>query len=74
MEHDSKIKTNLEKDFTEQHSNLVHDDSSVFQSVRFRHSSVLADSSNWEFVASEFRFVLCSGAILWLLYLLSQTI
>jgi hypothetical protein len=74
MEHDSKIKTNLEKDVTDQHSNLVHDDSFVLQSVRLRHSSVLADSSNWEFVASEFRFVLYSGAILWLIYLLSQTI
>jgi hypothetical protein len=74
MEHDSKGKTNLEKDPTEQHGNMEHDGSSLLQSVRFRHSSVLADSSNWEFMAREFRFVLYSGSILWIIHLLSQTL
>jgi hypothetical protein len=74
MEHDSKRKTNLEKNTTEQHGNMEHDDSSLLQSVRFRHSSVLADSDNWEFMAREFRFVLYSGSIFWIIYILSQTL
>jgi hypothetical protein len=62
---------NLEKNTNWEPSDLVHDDSTIFQSVRVRHSSVLADRSNWKFVESELRFVLRCGTILWLLYLLS---
>lgn len=61
----------LEKNPNGQSSHLVHDDSSVLQSVRVRRGSVLADPVNWQFVESEFRFVLYSGTILWALYLLS---
>jgi len=71
MEHDSKGDENMERPISGQVSNLVHDDRAVLQPIRFRHSSVLVDVSDWKFVASEFRFVLYSGAFLWLIYLLS---
>lgn len=74
MGHDSRKNTKLEKDLSRQHGNMEHDDSSLLQSVRFRHSSVLVDTSNWNFVAREFRFVLYSGIVLWAIHLLSQTL
>ena len=71
MEHDSRGDKNMEKPISGQASNLVHDDRAVLQPVRFRHSSVLVDVSNWKFMESELRFVLYSGSFLWLIYLLS---
>jgi len=71
MEHDSKDNKNMEKSILGQISNLVHDDSTLLQPVRFRYSSVLADVSNWKFLESELRFVLYSGSIFWIIYLLS---
>jgi hypothetical protein len=68
MDGDSR---HLEKNFAGKPSDLVHDDSPVFQSVRVRHRSVLANPSNWDFVASECRVVFYSGVFLWALYLLS---
>ena len=68
MDSDSR---NLEKNFIGQPSDMVRDDSSVLQSVRIRRGSVLADPVNWQFMESEFRFVLYSGTLLWALYLLS---
>jgi hypothetical protein len=55
-------------------SNLEHDDSSILQPSRFRRGSVLVDSSNWKFVESEFRFVLYSGAILWIIHFISMAV
>jgi hypothetical protein len=71
MEHDSRDDKNMEKPILGQVSNLVHDDRVILQPVRFRYSSVLADVSNWKFMASELRFVLYSGSIFWIIYLLS---
>jgi hypothetical protein len=68
MDGDSRY---LEKNFAGQPSDLVHDDSAVLQSVRVRRGPVLANPSNWEFVASECRVVFYSGIFLWTLYLLS---
>jgi hypothetical protein len=71
MDGDSR---NLEKNFIGQPSDMVRDDSSVLQSVRVRHRSILANPPHWDFVESEFRIVLYCGSILWALYLLSQTL
>ena len=68
MDGDSR---NLEKNAIGQSSDLEHDGCSIFQSIRVRHSSVLANPSNWDFVASECRVVLYCGIFLWSLYLLS---
>ena len=55
-------------------SNVEHDGSAILQSVRIRRNPVLVDTSNWNFVESEFRFVLFSGAILWAIHLISLAI
>lgn len=55
-------------------SNMEHDDSAILQSFWFRRNSVLADTSNWNFVESELRFVLLSGTILWTIHLISLAI
>ena len=68
MDGDSK---NLEKNINRKFSNMEHDDSSILQPVWIRHRPVLADDRDWQFMASELRFVLFSGAFLWTLYLLS---
>jgi hypothetical protein len=64
--------THLEKNPNGESGNMVHDDSTVLQSVRVRHRPVLADFDNWKFVESEFRFVLYCGSLLWLIFLLSM--
>jgi len=63
--------THLEKNLNGQSSHLVHDDSPILQPIRVRRHSVLADFANWQFVESEFRFVLYSGTLLWIIFLLS---
>lgn len=68
MEGDSR---NLEKNSIGQSSDMVRNDSTVFQSVWVRRRSVLANPSHWDFVESEFRVVLYCGSVLWALYLLS---
>jgi hypothetical protein len=57
-----------------QNSDPINDDSAVFQPTRIRHSSILADKSNWKFVESELRFVLCCGIILWTIHFISTVI
>lgn len=57
-----------------QNGDLVNDGGPVFQSTGIRHSSVLVDTSNWKFVESELRFVLCCGAILWIIHFISSLI
>jgi hypothetical protein len=68
MEGDSK---NLEKNPNWQFGDMEHDGRTFLQPVRIRHNPVLVDDANWQFVASEFRFVLLSGIVLWALYFLS---
>jgi hypothetical protein len=65
---------NLETNLNGQPGNMVHDDRTVLQSVRFRYRTVLANAGNWQFMESQLRFVLHSGTILWLLFLLSLAI
>ena len=71
MEGESK---NLENNPDRQPSDLEYDARSVFQSVRIRRRSILADSDDWQYMGREFRFVLRCGAILWAFYLLSMAI
>jgi len=54
--------------------NLEHDDSSILQSTGVRRSPILVDTSNWKFVESEFRFVLYSGVVLWIIHFISMAI
>lgn len=65
---------NLETNPNGQPGNMEHDDCSVLQSVRVRHRPVLVDPGNWQFMESELRFVLYSGTVFWLLFLLSVAI
>lgn len=65
---------NLERNPNGQFGNMVHDDCTVLQSVRVRHRPVLVDPDNWKFMESELRFVLYSGTVLWILFLLSVAI
>lgn len=59
---------------TGQDCNMVDDGGPVLQSNGIRHSSILVDTSNWKFVESEFRFVLCCGVILWVIHFISTII
>ena len=43
----------------------------VLQPIRIRRSSVLANSSNWEFMVRECRLVWYSGLLFWSLLILS---
>ena len=65
---------NLEKDPKRKPGDLVHDDCPIFQPIRIRHSSVLADQNDWKFVESELRFVLRCGLLFWALYLIYEAI
>jgi hypothetical protein len=49
-------------------SNVVTNGRTLFQSTRIRYNSILARISNREFVESQFRYVLYSGTILWLIH------
>ena len=55
-------------------SHIEHDARTIFQPVRVRHRSVLANSNDWKFMGREFRFVLCCGIVLWVIHLLSMVI
>jgi hypothetical protein len=55
-------------------SGMGNDDRSVFQSTRFRRSSILVDTNNWKFVGGEFRFVLYCGIILWTIHIVSTLV
>jgi hypothetical protein len=54
--------------------NMVHDVSSIFQPFGVRRRPILADRDNWQFVTSEFRFVLYCGIIFWAIYALSHIV
>ena len=66
MDGDSSRKENSTKA-----SNTEPDGGSFFQSLWIRYSSILADASNWEFMESQLCYVLYSGTILWIVYLLA---
>lgn len=74
MDNDRSQQTELETSNDPDPSNLEHDDSSIFQSVRIRYRPILADYANWEFIRREFNFVCISGVLLWLVFLLSLAI
>jgi len=67
MDSDSSQQENIEGDS----SNLVYDARTFFQSFWVRYCTVLVNVTNWKFMESQFRFVLCSGCILWIIYVLS---
>jgi hypothetical protein len=67
MEGDSRQQENIKSN----HSNMVHDGSSVLQSSWIRYSAVLADAGNWQSMGRQFRFVLYSGIVFWSIHLIS---
>ena len=67
MEGDSRQQENIKSD----HSNVVHDGSSVLQSSWIRHSTVLANACDWQSMGRQFRFVLYSGIVLWTIHFIS---
>ena len=73
MDSDDHAET-TNKNSIRQTSYMGNDAGAVLQPVRVRHRSVLADSSYWQFVESELRFVLYSGIILWTIHLLSMAL
>ena len=50
------------------------DDSSILQSLWIRCRSIFPNSTDRKFMESELRFVLYSGVIFWIIYLLYETI
>ena len=50
------------------------DVSSIFQSFWLRCRSIFPTATNGKFMESELRFVLYSGIIFWIIYLLYETI
>lgn len=70
MEGDSKQNSYTK----EQTGDMVHDDSTILQSLWLRHCAVLADKNHWKFVESELRYVLYCGTILWAIHLISLAI
>ena len=70
MDGDSRQQENIKANS----SNMEHDAGTIFQSLWFRHSAVLADRDDWKPLERQFRFVLCSGAILWIIHAISLSI
>ena len=67
MEGDSRQQENIKSD----HSNMVHDGSSVLQPSWIRRSPILANACNWESLGRQSRFVLYSGIVLWTVHLIT---
>jgi len=55
-------------------SNMVPNDRTLFQSVRIRYNTILANISDRHFVESQSRYVWYSGAILWLIHFTAMAI
>lgn len=68
MEGDSQSKTNS----TTKLGKMVLNASTVFQSIWFRHCTILANNVNWESLVCQHRIVLFSGTILWLIHIFSR--
>ena len=62
----------LAKDINEQPTNVVFNDCNVCKSIWLRHNTVSTDLLNWKFLEGELYFVLRSGLIFWIVYILSQ--
>jgi hypothetical protein len=62
----------LAKNIHEQPVNVVFNDCNVCKSLWLRHHTISTDVLNRKFVESEFRFVLRSGFIFYIVYFLSQ--
>ena len=60
-----------QKNIKAKSSDVVHDACSILQPVWVRHSAVLANGDDWQSMERQFRFVLCSGTILWIIYAIS---
>jgi hypothetical protein len=71
MEADSR--EHIEK-YKRKPSNVLHDDSAIFQSVWIRRNSDMVDSSDWKSVVREFRYVLYCGIVLWTIHIISMAI
>jgi hypothetical protein len=70
MDSDDHAET-TNKNSIRQTSYMGNDAGAVLQPVRVRYRPVLADSSYWQFVESELRFVLYNGAFFYIIHLLS---
>jgi hypothetical protein len=68
---DSDLKTEKHTE-TEQPCELDDDAGPFLQPIRIRRSSILANYLNWDSLASEFRYVLYSGIILWSIFVISN--
>lgn len=64
----------MENDIDREPGDMVRDSSNVFQSVRIRPDSILADPPEWEFVKGQFNFVLYFGVIVWTIFFLSTVL
>jgi len=65
MDGDSRQQKNIKANS----SNMEHDAGAVLQSSWIRHSTVLANTDDWKPLERQFRFVLCSGVVLWAIHL-----
>jgi hypothetical protein len=65
---------NLEQNIKEERSYAMSVIGSLCKPLWLRHSSVLANSKNWEFMARQCRFVLHCGLFFWAVFILSQKI
>ena len=70
MDGDSRQQKNIKANS----SNMEHDASAVFQSFWLRHSTILANGDDWKSLERQFRFVLCSGVVLWIIHAISLSI
>lgn len=70
MDGDSSRQKNIKADT----SNMVHDAGTLFQSLWIRHSTILANGDDWKPLERQFRFVLCSGVVLWIIHVISLSI
>ncbi len=71
MEADSR--EHIEK-YKRETSNVLHDDSAIFQSVWVRRNPDVVDSSDWKLVTREFRYVLYCGLFLWAIHFISMAV
>jgi len=61
----------LKKNNKIKNGSLEYDARSVFQSFRFRHSAILADSSDWKLMGRELKFVCYCGVFLWTIHIIT---
>lgn len=71
---DERTTKNLEKDLSGQPISTISNDSTIFQPIRVRRSTVWSDIVDRKFMEGELRFVLYCGTFFWVVYLLSQII